>query len=285
MRISVCSVVLSIFCICSAFCSVDDNVIATVDGEIISREQLSPAASALLPAATDPADVQDIRLRAAVDFEIKLRTTSSLLASAGVKAGKPVALRYIKERCSSYGERGKTLSEALGKLVETPDFQLKCAIYYYVKSRDAGVTERRTEEFEEFYRAHQYMYRRMSHGYYLAVTCRSSQQAEDIRALLMQGADIRKTAERFNTDCRRADPQLSEMLASQNLAKRGVSSVISTKSGYTVAVCLEKPQVHYLPFDQVEPFIDEELLSRRCGAAFDKVLKHELSLKKIEYRR
>ena len=69
------------------------------------------------------------------------------------------------------------------------------------------------------------------------------------------------------------------------LRKNGVTPVFKSGSFWCVAVCTQEEKDGFAPLENVEAFIDEELLSRRCGAAFDKILKREISKKNIKYRR
>ncbi|MBO5644221.1 MAG: hypothetical protein J6S90_03160 [Lentisphaeria bacterium] len=276
--------------VCGTTAFAGDDVIAVVNGEKLLKSSLSQAAKQLLPSDTESDDVRDIRTRAAADFEIKLRTSKEILAKKNLSADRNTAERYIVSRCGKYGERGTAFKDGLLKLVNTPDFQLKCAIYFYTAENFPETIKLRNGEAEHFYRTNQLQYRSVSSGVYKVIEIPGSapdadKKAADIRALLMQGANPENTAQQYGAVCRTADAKLSRIFAGEKLKKRAVSKVIANGQNLCVAVCISPSEVVYLPFEQAEPFIDEELLSRRCGAVFDKILKQELSLKNIEYRR
>lgn len=272
------------FCVSTA---AKERIIADIDGVPLYAGSLCKEAESLLAGADTDPDAVFIRLQAAVLLELKIRITKKLLADEKITVDAENAKWYISQRLGKL-----SLNDQVGfiKLENDRKFQLKCAIYRYVFTRFPEKFVLAEGEAEAFYRQNQMSYLRCTPGKYLLLevssqTPESKQKISDIRAVLLQGADPKKTAADFGASCKLASFEISEKFKHQKMYKNFVSSPFEHNLSWCVAVCTESPEKRFIPFELLEPLIEEELLSRRAGAVFDDILKSELSRKTIKYRR
>ncbi|MBQ7396704.1 MAG: hypothetical protein IJW08_09210 [Lentisphaeria bacterium] len=270
----------------------DSGVLAEVDGRELHSNELCKEAAALLPDAALPEDVRSVKIQAAVQLEVKIRTTEKLLSQAGIKADRSTAEWYISERCAKYGMSGDILRQGLEKLINDRGFQLKSAIYRYIQSTQPEKTVISKEEAESHYRRNQMSFRKSVPGTFLVASVpqelpEAKERISSLRAALMQGENISTAAERHKIICRPAPPEFAAGIPHKNLKlyRNWVSAPFVHEKNLCIAVCVEPPSKEFIPFEKICPLIEEELISRRTGAAFDIILKKQLSLIKIKYRR
>ena len=263
----------------------DNDIIAEVDGIPLKKSEFFPESRKILAANSSSKDVLDISTKAAVELEVKLRTTLDLLKSRNIQVNSETAHKYIVRRCSKYPKSGKHLEKAMQKQLADKKFQLKSAIYFFV-----DVPEVTDEEIANFYHSSSHLFRRTTPRELMVLkvsdqTPGAEKIAGNIRSALLQGQNIHSVAAAENSLPEKADAKVLFDASNFKLRKNGVTPVFKSGNFWCVAVCTQEEKDGFAPLENVEAFIDEELLSRRCGAAFDKILKREISKKNIKYRR
>lgn len=280
--------IMGVSFLCAAEAS---DVIAVIDGVPLCINNLSDGAKKLLPEASLQGDVRDVRIMRAVQFELKSRTTLEILSEQNVSCNVDTAKWYIDERSQKYGTNGESFRAGLEKLIHNRGFQLKCAIFKYVQNNYPEKIKLSADDAEAYYRTNQLAYRRNLPGNFQLVgvkadTPQAQTVVSDIRTALLQGESAKSVAARFNAVCRTASPEISALLSKEkNVYKNYISDVMNHDGIFYVAVCVEAPRKGFIPFETVEPFIEEELISHRAGEVFDTVLKQRLSRKIVKYRR
>ena len=277
---------------CSLFAGTAENgrIIAEIDGVPLKAGDLAPEVRAVLATSSSSPDVYDISLKAAVAMELKLRTTLALLKQCGISVNRATAEKYMVDRCKLYPESGKFLRQGMEKQLDDRKFQLKCAIYYYVLSRFPEAAQVTSEETNSFYYANRHLFRRTTAPEYLVLrvsgnTPGAEKKAQDIRLALLQGQNISSVAAAEKLTPEKADAAIVLILSEFKLKKHSVSPVFQSGNDWLAAICIRESERSFAPLKNIEAFVAEELLSRRCGAAFDRVLKQEISRKNIKYRR
>ena len=268
----------------------ESDVIAEIDGIPLKVSDLAPESRRILANNSSSRDVSDISLKAAIDLEVKLRTTLELLKSQQITADAATAAKYISDRCKNYPVSGKLLQEGLTGQLNDRKFQLKCAIYYFVCAKIPELKDVSAKEAENFYRANLHLFRRATPGEFTAVRVSNKNPdavkiINNIRTALLQGQNIHSAAESEKLTAEKAGTGITLAASKFKLKKNGVSPVFECGSDLVVAVCTQEGSNSFAPLENVDAFIAEELLSRRCGAAFDEILKREISRKQIKYRR
>ena len=268
----------------------DSEVIAEIDGVPLRIVDLAPEVRELLATNSTSADVRDISIKAAVMTEVKLRSTLELLKQRQITADSSTAKKYIDQRSREYPESGKLLCQGLSKQLHDKKFQLKCAIYFFVSSLNPELASVSSTEISSFYHANSRLFRRTEAPEYLAVkagveTPDAEKKIRDVRLSLLQGQNIISAALSEKLKAEKPDAGVLFALQKFKLKKNAVSPVFQCGGTWCVAVCLKEAESGFAPLQNVEAFIAEELISRRCGAAFDKILKQEISRKNIKYRR
>jgi hypothetical protein len=266
------------------------DIIAEIDGVPLKVSELAPESRRLLVSNSPSKDVSDISLRAAVTLEVKLRTTIGLLKSRHISIDAATAQKYIAERCQKYPKSGKLLKRGMDKEINDKKFQLKCAMYYFVCSIYPELKEISDREIENFYRANSRLFRRTLPGEFMVVKVNSSADGAEktirsVRTSLLQGQNIYSAAEAAKLTPQKADAAVLETASQFAVRKNGVTPIFKCGNDLIVAVCIKEEQKGFTPLENVDAFIAEELMSHRCGAAFDKILKYEISRKHIKYRR
>ncbi len=268
----------------------DKDVIAEIDGVPLRVSDLAPEVRKLLATNSTSEDVRDISIKAAVMTEVKLRVTLDLLNSRQIAVDRRTAEKYIEERSKNYPQNGKLLYQGLSKQITDKKFQLKCAIYFFVCTLFPEHANVSGEEVSNFYHANSRLFRRSTAPEYMVVKAdgkktEAEQMIRSVRVFLLQGQDITSAAQSEKLQAEKADAAAAAVIAGFKLKKNAVSPVFQCGTDWCVAVCTKEAENGFAPLKNVEPFIAEELVSRRCGAAFDKILKQEISRKNIKYRR
>ena len=268
----------------------DSEVIAEIDGVPLRIVDLAPEVRQLLATNSASEDVRAISIKAAVMTEVKLRSTLELLKQRQIAVDSSTAKKYIAQRSKEYPESGKLLYQGLSKQLHDKKFQLKCAIYFFVSSLNPELTSVSSTEISSFYHANSRLFRRTEAPEYLAVkasqeTPEAEQKIRNVRISLLQGQNIASAALSEKLKAEKPDADVLFALQKFKLKKNAVSPVFQCGGTWCVAVCIKESESGFAPLQNVEAFIDEELVSRRCGAAFDKILKQEISRKNIKYRR
>ena len=265
----------------------DCGVLAEIDGVPLNRESLCQESKNLLPDVSLAPDVREVKIRAAVLTELKIRETIAILKQENIACTPEVAKWYIAERKKKYPTAGKDFETGLLKLVNDRRFQLKSAIYKYLSIRNPEKVRLSAGEAEAYYFRNQLKYRINVPGVYKLIELPTEGNiASDIRSSLLQGESAERVAERFGVKFTLSAPEQALVLSRLKLRENAVSEVISLNGKSWIAVCAAEEKNSFIPFKQVlEPLIEEELISRRAGAAFDEILKARLSQKNIKYRR
>ena len=280
----------AVWCLLLVSAAAKERIIAEINGVPLSSSSLCAEAAKLLPSVGESDDVSCLKLQAAVMLEVKLRITSDLLAREKIYANSDAVKWYFSERKKRYGNLNSINAKELKKLENDRSFQLKCAVFRYIFSKFPEKLELPDGAVEAFYRQNQMQYLKNVPGKYLVVSVPSGIQGaggtiSDIRAALLQGEAPAAVSKRYNAVCKYASAEIGKRFADQNVRKHFISEPFEHNAMWSVAVCEEPPHKRFIPFALVGPLIEEELLSRRAGAAFDDILKVELSRKTIKYRR
>ena len=282
------------FLVCLAgicfFSALNGNALADVDGVLISEKSMCEAAKKMLPDASLPDDVREVKTRAAVMTELKIRETLSILSEENINCDEQTARWYISERRKKYSSNGNILADGLQKLVRQRDFQLKCAIFKYISIRFPEKIMLAADDAKEFYFRNQMQYKVNTPGRYKVVAvpagkAGASSAAGDIRSAMLQGESPENAAVRFGAVCRISSPGEAGELGRLKLKKNSVSPVVKLGNEFCTALCITAPGSSFIPFGKLEPLIEEQMISRRAGAAFDEILQQRLSRKNIKYRR
>ena len=268
------------------FLPVNANILAEIDGVPLRRETMYEESKILLPDTSLPDDVREVKIRAAVMTELKIRETLLLLKQENIPCSGDTACWYISERKREYTSNSEILENGLQKLIKKRSFQLKCAIYKYLYLRNPEKLRLAAGAAEDHYFRNQLQYRVNNPGVYKIITVHAgSGNAGDIRSAALQGESPESIAARFGTVCKVSTPQEAVELSRLNLKKGSVSEVVTLNNSLCVALCITPPGHGFIPFSQLKPLIEAELISRRAGAAFDEILQKRLSRKNIKYRR
>lgn len=268
----------------------DSSVIAEIDGVPLYLGSLNVEAKKMLPDAALAPDVREVKLRAAVMTELKIRETLDILNQKNIVCSPDTARWYIMERTKNSKLSENALAQGLRQLVDDRSFQLKCAIYKYLTITCPEKLAIAPGSAESFYFQNQLKYRINTPGIYKVISIPAGNQnsvsaAEDIRFALLQGEAPEQVAVRSGAKCVLSTPEIALQIQRLNLRKNGVSDVVLLNGQRCVAVCVAEPENGFIPFKQLEQLIEEELISRRAGAIFDEILKTRLSRKNIKYRR
>ena len=272
------------------FFSLKGEVLAEIDGVPLSAKSMHEVSRKMLPEASLSGDVREVKIAAAVMTEVKLRETFQILSEQNISVNEEIARWYIvrcKERCSF---NSKILSDALEKMVGQRDFQLKCAVYKYISLCCPEKLILPAGAAKEFYFRNQMQYRLNTPGVYKVVAVSSAKEGAavtvgDIRSAMLQGETPERVASRFGAVCRISSPEEALKLSRLKLAQGGVSQNIMLGNDLCAVLCVTAPGNGFIPFDKLEPLIEEEILSRRAGAAFDEILQKRLSRIIVKYRR
>lgn len=262
------------------------EITATVDGVSIPASAILNEWNRITPELPDNIQPESLEriYRNLTEQYIWQREIREMLAESGQKVNRDTAEKFLKKQQKKYSfDLRKTPQKNLEKMLDSPRFQLKSAIHFYL---DAAVPEKiqvTQTEVENLYRSMPEKFRIPGKENWGIIEVRDFKHAETVRALLRQGSSFESVAKRFS-------PGGIKSPLPRELAEKGktmkvneISHVIKSENGWIVAKLHAREKSSVQPFEKVYTQLVLELESAKESAVLAEILQKRLSRKKIIY--
>jgi len=269
------------------------EIVAAVDGHPIRREAVVErlrGSGVLSP--DNPPEVRNAAVRRAAESEIYFFLLGRLLATERIVPSEEAAARRLAElqRLLPRGlpELGRS---GLMQLAASEHYRWNVALEEYLRRVAPEVIAVGDAEVELFYRLNQEQFRLPEQYQFGVIRIAKSvpgakERAETVRARLRQGEDFDRVAAEV-------DPEGSEIGAAEllDLLRRGdpalpegsVSRVLEEPTAYYLVKVRSKTPGHFVPFEEIAPYLRIQLVSEKTAAALAAILRGELKKAKVQY--
>ena len=236
-----------------------------------------------LPDNVPPESLQRI-YRNLTEQHIWQREIREMLAESGQKINRETAEKFLRNQQKKYSfNTGNITPEILEKMLESPRFQLKSAIHFYLISTVPAKLQVSRTEVENIYRSMPEKFRVPGKENWGIIEVREQQNAETVRALLLQGSSFESVAKRYSPEGIKS-PLPRELTEKSRTMKVGeISPVIKSENGWIIAKLHSREKNSILPLEKVYSQLALELESAKESAALAEILRKRLARKKIIY--
>ncbi len=259
---------------------------ATVDGVRILASKILNEWNRITPELPDniPPESLERIYRNLTEQYIWQREIRELLAGAGLKVNRDTAERFLKKQQQKHSFNvGQMLQKNLEKMLDSPRFQLKSAIHFYLAATVPEKIKVSRTEVENIYRSMPEKFKLPGKEIWGIIEVRERTHAETVRALLLQGSSFESVARRFSPDGINS-PLPRELTGKGRIMKvNEISPIIKSENGWIVAKLRARGKSSVLPLEKVYTQLVLELESAKESTALEEILQQRLSQKKIIY--
>ena len=166
---------------------------ATIDGVPLSSAVIRKSweeATAALPENIQPETLERI-FRGLTEKYIWQNEVKQMLAETGIKTDRNTAKKYLDLQQKKYRTFSEVLSPAqLNSLLDSPRFQLKSAVYFYLNTVVPEKIRVTRTEITELYRSMPEKFRIRGKENWGIIEVNDLSSARKVRALLLQGSSV-----------------------------------------------------------------------------------------------
>ena len=212
------------------------------------------------------------------------REIREMLAESGQKINRETAEKFLKIQQKKYSfNAGKISPEKLTQLLNSPRFQLKSAIHFYLNSTVPEKLQVTRTEVENIYRSMPEKFKVPGKENWGLIEVRERQNAETVRALLLQGSSFESVAKRFSPQGIKSPLPRELIEQGKKMKVNEISPVIKSENGWIVAKLHSREKSSIVPLEKVYSQLALELEDAKESAVLAEILRQRLSRKKIIY--
>ena len=259
---------------------------ATVDGVRIPSSAIQNEWNRItqeLPDNVPPESLERI-YRNLTEQYIWQREIREMLAESGQKINRETAEKFLRIQQKKYSFNTKKIpQEKLTQLLDSPHFQLKSAIHFHLKSTVPAKLQVTRAEVENIYRSMPEKFRVPGKENWGIIEVSNRQEAETVRALLLQGSSFESVAKRFSPEGIKSPLPRELTEKGKTIKVNEISPVLKSENGWIVAKLHSRGQSSVAPLEKVYPQLAMELEAAKESAALAEILQQRLARKKIIY--
>ena len=210
------------------------------------------------------------------------REIKEMLAESGQKINRETAEKFLRLQQKKYSfNAGKIPQEKLTQLLDSPRFQLKSAIYFHLQSTVPEKLQVNRTEVENIYRSMPEKFRVPGKENWGLIEVRERQNAETVRALLLQGSSFESVAKHFSPQGIKSPLPRELIEQGKKMKVNEISPVIKSENGWIVAKLHSREKSSIVPLEKVYSLLAPELEAAKESAALTEILRQRLARKKI----
>lgn len=269
------------------------QVVATVDGHPVSREDVIRRLRGTGELASDrPLEARKAAIRRAAESEIYFFLLGRLLSTERIVPSEEAAALRLAEldRLLPRGLPESNRAELM-RVAASENYRWNVALQEYLGRVAPEVIAVSDTEVEQFYRLNQNRFRlpeQYRFGVIRILKDRpdAKDRAEAVRARLLQGEDFERVAAEVDPDGSvMPEMNLLELLRQGDpaLPVGKISRVLEDQAAYCLIKVHSKTPGHFIPFDEIAPYLRLQLTSEKTAAALELILRGELKKAKVRF--
>ena len=205
-----------------------------------------------------------------------------LLAKAYIPVNRETADQYLLEYRNTPGFPRETLDQ-MTHLADSPEFQLKAAIHFFVHKSHPDAAAASAAEIEQAYRSSQMRFYRPGQLILGIIRTANEEDARKAAAALLQGTDFNTVARKFDPQGGKHLPTPDLLAAAEKLQEKQLLYPIRQDKYFLVVQLQKRLPASFVPLQEAAPLLKLEIEAAKEARLLTVILQKQLSNRKIRY--